>query len=308
MQIRRCRIIETDCTDPYRNLAAEELLLGEAGQDELILFLWQNDDTIVIGRNQNAWQECDVRRFQKDGGRIARRLSGGGAVYHDLGNLNFTFLAGKEVFDIRKQLEVIRRAAGTFGIKAEFTGRNDLTVNGKKFSGNAYYSNGKTQYHHGTILIRGNMNRLAAYLTVSKEKLASKGVASVESRVINLSEICPGLTTEDMRKALRSAVAEEYDAVPENGSLEILDPIAWKQKTEKYASDSWNLGRLSAFNQELELQSKKGRLHLQLQVEDGIIHSAEVYSDAMDPDWVDMVRNRLPGTRFIRSELEMIIQ
>ena len=159
--------ITTDCTDPYRNLAAEKLLTRDVREGECILFLWQNRRTVVIGRNQNAWEECRVRQLEEDGGHLARRLSGGGAVYHDLGNLNFTFAVRKNDYDPEKQSDVIRRAAEKLGIAAERTGRNDLEAGGRKFSGSAYYETRGRCFHHGTVMMDVDTDALAAYLTVS---------------------------------------------------------------------------------------------------------------------------------------------
>ncbi|MGM9617603.1 lipoate--protein ligase family protein [Butyricicoccus sp.] len=147
-------VVITNETNPYHNIALEEC----------ILYLWQNRNTVVIGRNQHAENECRVQELQKDGGFLARRLSGGGAVYHDLGNLNFTFLAYENHFDISSQNEVILRAVKRLGVQAEKNGRNDLTVDGKKFSGHAYYKTGGRCYHHGTLMVDVDYTKLAAYL------------------------------------------------------------------------------------------------------------------------------------------------
>ena len=134
----RLTIIESDSTNPYKNLALENWLLDHVAEDEVILYLWQNQHTVVVGKNQNAWKECNISTLEADGGHLARRLSGGGAVYHDLGNLNFTFLAHKARYDVAKQLEVILRGLQRLGIEAEKSGRNDILVDGRKVSGNAF--------------------------------------------------------------------------------------------------------------------------------------------------------------------------
>ncbi len=204
-------------TNPYHNIALEEYLLDHVAEDEVILYLWQNRKTVVIGYNQNAWRECRVEALSEDGGFVARRLSGGGAVFHDLGNLNFTFLARRADYDVEKQSEVILRAVQSFGIPAIRNGRNDLTVEGRKFSGNAYYRRGDCCYHHGTILIRADKGLMGNYLTVSKEKLKSKGVESVKSRVVNLEEYVPELTISQMEEALVRAFGDVY-----GGAVEII--------------------------------------------------------------------------------------
>ena len=137
--IKRLQLFRTDCTDPHRNLAVEQALLEMVGEDTCILYLWQNRHTVVIGRNQNAWRECRTGQMETDGVFLARRLSGGGAVFHDLGNLNFTFLVRKPGYDLNRQLGVIVEACRLMGIPAERSGRNDVLTGGRKFSGNAFY-------------------------------------------------------------------------------------------------------------------------------------------------------------------------
>ncbi|MBP9987982.1 MAG: lipoate--protein ligase, partial [Ruminococcus sp.] len=151
--MKKIHIIETFDTNPYHNLALEEALLKSVKPEECILYLWQNRQTVVIGRNQNALAECKVQKLEADGGFLARRLSGGGAVFHDLGNLNFTFLACADWFSKEIQTDIIIDAIRSLGIDAEKNGRNDLTVNGQKFSGHAYYKTKDKCYHHGTIML-----------------------------------------------------------------------------------------------------------------------------------------------------------
>ncbi|MEG1942884.1 MAG: lipoate--protein ligase [Angelakisella sp.] len=212
--INRIAYVTTDNTVPYENIALEELLLDTVLPQECILYLWQNRRTVVIGRNQNCRGECRMAQLEADGGYLARRLSGGGAVFHDMGNLNFTFLVQSEDYDLDRQLEVILRAVRSLGIAAEKSGRNDITADGRKFSGNAFYTKGNRKYHHGTIMIDADLDNLSRYLTVSPDKLAAKGVKSVRSRVINLRELNPAVTVESVKTALIAAFGELYGLCP----------------------------------------------------------------------------------------------
>lgn len=233
-------VVITNETNPYHNIALEEYLLHAVGEQECILYLWQNRNTVVIGRNQHAENECRVQDLQRDGGFLARRLSGGGAVYHDLGNLNFTFLAYEDHFDISSQNEVILRAVKRLGVQAEKNGRNDLTVDGKKFSGHAYYKTGGRCYHHGTLMVDVDHTRLAAYLNVSPLKLNAKGVRSVRSRVANLVDFNPDITIKALQNALIDTFSEVYgQPVQIKTDNDLQDaPI----RIEAFSSEQWIMG------------------------------------------------------------------
>jgi lipoate---protein ligase len=275
---------------PYENLAVEAYLLESVPEGCCILYLWQNKKTVVIGKNQNCWKECNVSNLENDGGYLVRRLSGGGAVFHDLGNLNFTFLIRKSDYDVDKQLEVILRAVNLLGIHAEKSGRNDITVDGKKFSGNAFYSSGDCCYHHGTLLLNVDMKNLSQYLNVSRDKLESKGVESVKSRVTNLMEYCPDLTVDLMKEKLIEAFAEVYGIVPER----LSDGSFGKQKitelTKKFSSWDWIFGKKIPFTFEAEQRFLWGNIQIQLQVDKGIIQQSAVYSDAMEQDLISGIQ------------------
>ena len=165
---------------------------------------------MVIGRNQNPWKECRTALLTEEGGHLARRLSGGGAVFHDLGNLNFTFLMPAADYDLPRQLAVIERACQSLGIPAARSGRNDLLAEGRKFSGNAFYQHAGKAYHHGTLMLDVDLEMVQRYLSPSKAKLAAKGVDSVRSRVVNLREFVPDLTIPQLADALIAALAEVY--------------------------------------------------------------------------------------------------
>lgn len=291
------RIIRSLSFDPWYNLALEEHLLHQVCENQIILYLWQNQNTVVIGRNQNAWKECRWKELEDNDGKLARRLSGGGAVYHDLGNLNFTFIMDKKLYDLEKQLKVILDAVKMSGIDAEFSGRNDLVVNEKKFSGNAFYSEKNAAYHHGTLLINSDFQKLLRYLQVSKEKIISKGIDSIQSRVVNLSSIESSITIESMIKNLEESFVQHYGGV--------VDEIKVDQATneinrlyQKYASWEWRYGETPHFDISFEKRFSWGGIELGFSLKNGYIVSALAYSDAMDYEIIQKVSASLKDCPF----------
>lgn len=299
MSVNYTKVIRTQTFDPWWNLAVEEYLLNHVGKGECILYLWQNQNTVVIGRNQNAWRECRTELLESEGGKLARRLSGGGAVYHDDGNLNFTFLARREDYNLERQLEVILSAVKSLGINAEKSGRNDIIADGRKFSGNAFYFAGTSAYHHGTILVSSDFGKLSRYLQVSKEKIISKGVASVRSRVVNLSELSPSVTVDAVADALIKAFAGVYGCRPviSDGSEEI-DTEAVNKLYGKYASWEWRYGQTPGFDITLETRFPWGGIEIGLNLKSGKVISSKVYSDAMDEAFIGKLPDVLAGCPF----------
>lgn len=304
----RLTIIESDSTNPYKNLALENWLLDHVAEDEVILYLWQNQHTVVIGKNQNAWKECNISTLEADGGHLARRLSGGGAVYHDLGNLNFTFLAQKAHYDVAKQLEVILRGLQSLGIQAEKSGRNDILVDSRKVSGNAFYEHAGRCYHHGTLLMQVDGEKMAKYLNVSKEKLQSKGVSSVKSRVLNLVEVCPDLDASKLKAAMCEAFAAVYEGTPDLLALEAVDAAEWQALQTRYEDWDWNFGRKFAFDRSFGHRFSWGRVDLEMQIKNGHIRDAQVYSDALVPDFIDALGAALLGVRYESSALAEVVR
>ena len=287
----------SDSTNPYFNLSVEEYLLDTVQPRQIILYLWQNERTVVIGKNQNAWKECRFQELEADGGYLARRLSGGGAVFHDLGNLNFTFLVPTAEYDLDRQMSVILKAVQNLGIHAEKTGRNDITVDGKKFSGNAFCRKGENSYHHGTLMLRVDKEQVAKYLNVSEKKLRSKGVASVSSRVCNLCDFVPELTPELMKNQLLRAFCEEYGFTPLPISKDELDCKRVMALYSRYFSWEWKFGRKIAFTWENQERFDWGEIQIQLAVNEGLIRDAVLYSDALDADFIALVSSLLVGCR-----------
>ena len=301
--VEKITYIESGQFHPYKNLAVEEYLLLHCEPQECILYLWQNQNTVVIGRNQNAWKECKVESLEKNGGHLARRLSGGGAVYHDLGNLNFTFLVSKENYSIDRQLEVIVKAVQKLGAKAEKYGRNDILIDGKKFSGNAFYEQEQHCYHHGTLMMNVNKEMLSKYLTVSKEKLQSKGVDSVKSRVTNLVDYIPDLTLEALKKALREAFEEVYGLTSNECKMEDLDQKEIEQRTKHFSSWDWRYGRKIDFQYEISKRFPWGQMNIQFQVDKGKIADVNVYSDSLKPMMIEKLPKYLKGIRYHKKNI-----
>ena len=299
--INKLTYIESEQKNPYENLAVEEYLLLHCEDHECIFYLWQNQHTVVIGRNQNAWKECLLTKLEEENGHLARRLSGGGAVYHDLGNLNFTFLIKKEDYSVDRQLRVIIKGLEKLGIHAEKSGRNDVLVDGKKISGNAFYEQGVNCYHHGTLMVNVNMEDLSRYLTVSKDKLRAKGVDSVRSRVGNLREFRPELTMDDLKKALREAFEEEYGLRSEILAWEDLPKDDIRERRERFSSWKWLYGRKLEFQYEMETRFAWGNLNLQFEVQSGIIQDIKAYSDSLFPEIIERLPEALKGVRYDRE-------
>jgi len=295
--IKRLYVYETHSVDPYRNIATEKYLLETVAPDSCVLYLWQNKNTVVIGRNQNAWAECRTGLLEEDQGHLARRLSGGGAVYHDIGNLNFTFLTTDENYDVDRQLSVIQTACRYLNIDAVKSGRNDLLADGRKFSGNAFYHAGGKAYHHGTLLFDADMEKLSRYLTPPKAKLQAKGVQSVRSRVVNLKELSQGLTCDELKKQLRRAFSEVYGLPTEEIVLDAEADAYIQKEAEVLSSWQWLYGQRLPFSCSCEDHFPWGHICLELQIESGAIRDATVYSDAMDWSLADTVSKALKGCR-----------
>lgn len=288
-------VLTAEGTDPRRNLALEATLLHQVRPGEEILYLWQNQRTVVIGRNQHAANECRIQALEADGGHLVRRLSGGGAVYHDLGNLNFTFLTRQADYDVARQTEVILQAVRELSIPAEKNGRNDLTAAGAKFSGHAYYRTGDRCYHHGTLMVAVDLAPLERYLTVSPLKLQAKGVASVRSRVGNLTDFCPGLTVDRLRQALGEAFGQVYGLPVRALSEEEVDQAALARFQAQFSDPAWIYGDSRPLDTSREARFPWGLVRLDYSQEEGTITQAALWSDGLEADFLSQVPQALAG-------------
>lgn len=293
--------------DPCYNLALEEELLKTVKKGDIILYLWQNHKTVVIGRNQNPFLECDLDKMKQDGIKLVRRISGGGTVYHDMGNLNFTFVSNIEDRNMEKQLKVIKGAVEKFGIKADFSGRNDLLCEGKKFSGHAFYEEDGNCFHHGTLMVDVDMQILGDILKPSKLKLEAKGISSVKSRVVNLKALCAGISIEKLLGALAESFELEYGTFGElvEYSLENFTPL----EISRHRDEKWVYGESPNYDAVLEKRTEAGNFQMLMEVEDGVVKKARVYSDSLKSLDYNYLEKKLIGIYFheASSFLESLI-
>ena len=294
--IENLEIYISKITNPYINIATEKYLLDTVSASTCILYLWQNENTVVIGRNQNVWNECRCKLLEAEGGFVARRLSGGGAVFHDIGNLNFTFICSSDNYNLQKQLRVIQTACRMASIPAEISGRNDILANGRKFSGNAFYNTGHKSCHHGTILISTDADKLQRYLTPPKAKLEAKGIKSVRSRTVNLSELAPTLTCADMTEYMSAAFSEVYKMkaslceIPENGEIQAL--------ANEFSSREYIYNTSHPFTATVEDYFPWGHISISMDVRGGIIENVKIYTDSVDWELSEKAENALHGCPF----------
>ena len=298
----KLRVFVSESLDVYHNQAIEKYFLDRIEDDEVILYLWQNDKTIVIGANQDAYGECDIEKLEKDGGHLARRITGGGAVYHDKGNLNFTFITPKALYDLSKQEEVILKALDCLGIKAAKTGRNDLVIDGRKFSGHAYYKGKKSCLHHGTLMLEVDEGRLQDYLRVSLAKLHSKNVASVRSRIINLKSVREDLDLDSLKKALIHSAEAIYETKAEPYTA--FDQGKLAKLEAQFKDDKWRYGKLYKEGRVIEKRFDFGTVRIVYVMEEDQIKDLSIFTDALDTDLFDGLEKRLIGKRINEIDTE----
>ena len=295
------QIIISEETEPYFNLALEEELL-HTEHTGTWLYLWQNKDTVVVGRNQNPYRECNIEYLHQNNICAVRRLSGGGAVFHDMGNLNYTFLSRDTEYDVQKQNSVIIEAIKRLGINAYCSGRNDILIHGKKFSGQAYYSENGYIYQHGTIMVDVNLEKMVQALMPSKLKLQAHGISSVKSRVLNLRSVCPEITVEAVKRSLKDSFCKTYG----NAELVYRDKdTADMELLKKYRSDAWNLGESPAYSAYMDIAVQNNIFRVEAFVEHGIISAMTLYSDTLHSN-LDLkeIGQKITGCPFEQNAVE----
>ncbi|VEA73339.1 Lipoate-protein ligase A [Serratia rubidaea] len=298
------RVLISDSYDPWFNLAVEECIFREMSTQK-ILFLWRNAETVVIGQSQNPWKECNTRRMEQDGIRLARRSSGGGAVFHDLGNTCFTFMAGKPGYDKSVSTQIILQALATLGIRATASGRNDLVIDTaagpRKISGSAYRETQDRGFHHGTLLLNADLNRLADYLNPDEKKLQAKGITSVRSRVANLAEFLPTIGHQQVCDAIVQAFFAYYggSAVAEVISPDVYPDLPnFAEQFAKQSSWAWNFGKAPAFSHLLNERFSWGGVDIFFDVEQGAISRSQIFTDSLQPAALQRLAELLVGCAY----------
>ncbi len=290
------KAIVTDSVNPFYNISLESRIIDVCDEKTVYMYLWRNDNTVVVGKFQNAFKECKVSELEGEGGHLIRRMTGGGAVYHDVNNLNFTFVAHKDNYDLKKQQSVILKAVKKLGLNAELSGRNDITVDGKKFSGNSFLTRGDVKMHNGTILINTDQNKMSKFLTVSQAKMQSKGVDSVRSRTVNLAQYDPTLTTGKMAMLLLKSFADVYNLPVQLIKEEELDlNEIEKIRREVFQNDDFRFGTNPAFTNSVGNKFAWGEVEVCYSCEKGVITAVEIYSDALDTAEIEKTKNFLLG-------------
>lgn len=299
------QFIKNHSTDPKYNLALEEYVLKNLEPQDRFIILWQNAPSVIIGRFQNTVEEINADFVEERDINVVRRMSGGGAVYHDLGNLNFSFIERTECdnIDFKKYNERIIKALAKLGIKAEHNSRNDISIDGKKFSGNAQYIYKGKVLHHGTILFNSNLEDVHAALYVSPDKFTSKGVKSVRSRVTNVVDyLANPVAVKEFQEILLNTLFEGYPlreyVLTDNDKEEIL-----KLMNGKYATWEWNYGHSPQFNYHKAQRFSCGKVDVRLEVAKGIIKEVKIFGDFFSNGNIEELEKCLIGKRYEKESI-----
>lgn len=296
------RVIYNTSTNPYFNLALEEYLLTRAQDD--IFMLWRNSRAVIVGRNQNTHAEIDFDYIREKSIPVVRRLTGGGAVFHDSGNVNYTFITRSDEFNnYAKFCAPIIEALDGMGVKAELSGRNDLLIDGKKFSGNAQCSHAGRLMHHGTLMFGADVSEMALALEVNPLKIQSKGIKSVSSRVTNISQHMPQeMSVEQfIDKLLGYAAATFACDVTEPSKLETDG--AKELEKEKYSSWEWNFGFRKEYAVKKETLTPRGLFDIRLNIAEDKIADIRIYGDYFASGDIALLEKKLIGTPYAPQSL-----
>ncbi|WP_029097819.1 lipoate--protein ligase [Brevibacillus thermoruber] len=297
-------------TDPRINLAIEEYALKHLPANEDYLLFYINEPSIIIGKNQNTIEEINVDYVNEHRIHVVRRLSGGGAVYHDLGNLNFSFITnddGESFHNFRKFTDPVVRALRQMGVDAELTGRNDIQVGERKISGNAQYAAKGRMFSHGTLLFDSDLERVVSALNVNPQKIQSKGIKSIRSRVANITEFLPRtMTIEEFKQALLAFIfdgkpVEEYPLTDEDWAN------IHELSRSRYQSWEWNYGKSPKSNFRQSRRFDIGTVEVRLEIEKGRIKEAKIYGDFFGMRDVSEIEAMLRGVPYDKQAVADVL-
>jgi len=301
-------------TDPMINLALEEYVLQNFGEKDSFLLFYINEPSIIIGKNQNTIEEVNTDYVEENNIKVVRRLSGGGAVYHDEGNLNYSFITkddGDSFHNFAKFTEPIVKALNRLGVPAELIGRNDLLINGKKFSGNAQFLTKGRMFSHGTLMFDSEIEHVVSALNVSEEKIKSKGIKSIRSRVTNiLDHLEKKITMDEFKELILCSIFNvgNIDDVPRYELTEEDWENVHKISEERYQQWEWNYGKSPAYNVKASHKFPSGLLDIRLDVKKGIIENCKIYGDFFGIGNVEDIENKLIGVRHDKNSVEAALE
>lgn len=298
--------------DPMINLAIEEYCLKYLDPEETYLLFYINQPSIIIGKNQNTIEEINTKYVEDNGIKVVRRLSGGGAVYHDKGNLNFSFITkddGDSFHNFKKFTEPVIKALEKLGVKAELSGRNDIMADGRKISGNAQFATRGRIFSHGTLLFDSEIEHVVSALNVKKEKIESKGIKSIRSRVANISELMDQkMTTEEFRKILLSYIFDTNGDVPQYRLTEKDWEKIHEISRDRYQKWEWNYGRSPKFNLQHSKRFPAGSIDLRLEVKKGMIQDCKIFGDFFGVGDIADIEKRLIGQQYDRKTISDVLE
>ncbi|MFO7818347.1 MAG: lipoate--protein ligase [Thermodesulfobacteriota bacterium] len=301
--------IHLENNDPYFNLAAEEYLLKN--ENDQFFLLWRNSPAIIVGRNQNALAEINEDYVRDNNIPVVRRLSGGGAVFHDLGNINFTLISrtrNQEGINFKKFARPIVKALNKMGVNAEFDGRNDLSINGQKISGNAQHIWKGNTMHHGTLLYNSNVKDLANALRPDELKFQDKAVKSVRKRITNIiSHLPEPVGNDEFCARLFTMVSSDLEGSRIAGLSKEQEKRIYLLREDKYTTWSWNFGATPPYTHRKKIRARGGTIELILNVRQGIVQDAHIYGDFFGKHEISHLTDQLVGLRHEKKAIAAVL-